>query len=77
MITGSTDGIGKECATQLALSAPVVTDPSKKRIIAIHGRNPEKIQKTIEDIQEKAKENATNFELTSFKADVSDLKQVQ
>jgi len=76
-VTGSTDGLGQRCCNQLAESAPPVTDASKKRVIAIHGRNPEKIAKTKADIEKQNEANAANFEIISFQADLSDIKQVK
>ena len=60
----------------LAASAPPVTDASKKRVIAIHGRNAEKIEKTKQDIVKGAEANAANFEVISFQADLSNIDQV-
>jgi len=56
-VTGSTDGLGLKCCHQLAASAPPVANPSQKRVIAIHGRNTQKIQKTKEAIENGAKLN--------------------
>ena len=72
-VTGSTDGLGLRCCNQLAASAPPVTDATKKRVIAIHGRNPEKIAKTKAAIEKDNEANAANFEVISFQADLSDI----
>jgi retinol dehydrogenase-14 len=64
LVTGSTDGIGKETATALAsLGAEII----------VHGRNPEKTQKTVREIKD-----LTNNELISYLiADFTDLNQVR
>jgi len=76
-VSGSTDGLGLRCCNQLAESAPAVTDASKKRVIAIHGRNPEKIAKTKADIEKQNEANAANFEIISFQGDLSDMNSVK
>jgi len=76
-VSGSTDGLGLRCCNQLAESAPPVTDASKKRVIAIHGRNPEKIAKTKADIQKQNESNSANFEIITFQADLNDISQVR
>lgn len=46
-------------------------------MIAIHGRNPQKIAKTKAAIENDHKANAANFEVISFQADLSDINQVR
>jgi len=76
-VTGSTDGLGMRCCHQLAAAAPPAADASKKRVIAIHGRNPEKIAKVKAAIEKDNEANAANFEVISFQADLSDITQVR
>jgi len=76
-VSGSTDGLGLKCCHQLAAAAPAVADASKKRVIAIHGRNTEKIAKCKEAIEKDNEANAANFEVITFQADLSDITQVR
>ncbi len=64
VITGSTDGIGKQTALDLAKMGA--------RII-IHGRNPEKVHK----IAEKIKEVTKNNEIDTVIADLADFDQIR
>ena len=64
LITGSTDGIGKLAAIQLA---------KEGHSIYIHGRNTEKVTKTISVI----KMLSQNEEVHGYVADFSDLLDVQ
>lgn len=64
LITGSTDGIGKLAATQLAQSG---------HRVYLHGRNAEKLQTVITEI----KEQTGNAQIDGFVADFSDMVAVQ
>lgn len=64
LITGSTDGIGKLAAIQLA------QDGHK---IYLHGRNPEKLATVISEVKSLSK----NESVTGFVADFSDLDEVR
>ncbi len=64
LITGSTDGIGRLAAMQLA---------KDEHRILVHGRNDEKVQRTVSEIREKAK----NTSITGYVADLSDFDSVQ
>jgi len=64
LITGSTDGIGKLTALQLA---------RQNAHIIIHGRNEDKIKKTIDEIKTKS----TNQRIDGLSADLSSLKEVR
>lgn len=64
LITGSTDGIGKQTAIQLA---------AKGHLIYIHGRNFEKVSVTILEI----KRLVNNENIKGFVADFSDLDAVR
>lgn len=57
LITGSTDGIGKETALQLANSGGS---------IIIHGRNKEKCESTVNEIFNKSKNDNLNFVTADF-----------
>lgn len=62
-ITGSTDGIGKLAATELA---------KEGHAVILHGRNSEKLESVLTEVQE-----ATgNTEITGYTADLSDLNAV-
>jgi NAD(P)-dependent dehydrogenase (short-subunit alcohol dehydrogenase family) len=64
LVTGSTDGIGKETATALAsLGAEII----------VHGRNPEKTQKTVREI----KDLSNNEQISYLIADFTDLNQIR
>ncbi len=63
LITGSTDGIGKLAAEQLATA---------KHEIILHGRNEEKLQLTIEELKSKTQ----NPNIKGVTADLSDLQQI-
>ncbi len=63
-ITGSTDGIGKLTALQLAKAGNEVI---------IHGRNAEKVDRCIVEL----KEDSGNERISSFVADLSDLAAVK
>ena len=63
-ITGSTDGIGKLTALQLA----------KQNVhILIHGRNEEKVARVVEEIKYATRNNNVN----GFVADLSSLDEVR
>ncbi|MFZ1809026.1 MAG: SDR family NAD(P)-dependent oxidoreductase [Cyclobacteriaceae bacterium] len=64
LITGSTDGIGKLAALSLAKYG---------HAIYVHGRSPEKLKTTIEEIKGKSK----NENIKGFVADLSDLSAVK
>jgi len=64
LITGSTDGIGKLAAIQLA---------KEGHEIFLHGRNPEKLATVIAEIKTLSK----NENIKGFQADFSDLKAVK
>jgi len=64
LITGSTDGIGKLAAIQLAKYGHEVY---------LHGRNTEKLQKALSEV----KSQSGNENTGSFTADFSDLAAVQ
>lgn len=64
MITGSTDGIGKLAAIKVAQSG---------HQIILHGRNPEKLSKVLEEI----KSVSENQNITGYVADFSKLEDVK
>ncbi len=64
LITGSTDGIGKLAAQQLA---------AKGHSVIIHGRNTEKIHKTVTEI----KEATNNKHISGVTADLSQFHQIE
>jgi short-subunit dehydrogenase len=64
LITGSTDGIGKLAAIQLA---------KDEHQVYLHGRNMEKLQKVLSEV----KAQSGNKNTGSFAADFSDLAAVQ
>jgi NAD(P)-dependent dehydrogenase (short-subunit alcohol dehydrogenase family) len=64
LITGSTDGIGKQTALELA---------KRNAYVLIHGRNPERCHQTVGEIAAKSGNN----KLQPFVADLSSLKQVK
>ena len=64
LITGSTDGLGKMVATHLA---------QKGAAVLLHGRDPEKGERTLEEI----KRSTGSTKLTYFNADFSSLLQVK
>lgn len=64
LITGSTDGIGKLTAVQLAKAG---------HTICLHGRNANKLNAAIAEI----KDSTNNENIKGFVADFSDLKSVQ
>lgn len=63
LITGSTDGIGKIAALQFA---------EKGHKIILHGRNQEKLSKTVQEIREQS----ANGNIHGYVADLSNLKAV-
>ena len=72
LITGSTDGIGLNTAKCLAKTAPAATRKKDKRVIAIHGRNPDRIERAISEIIKCSKDNKQNYIIKSFCYDLSD-----
>lgn len=64
VITGATDGIGKQTAIDLA---------NKGLSVIIHGRNEEKSLKVLEEVEEKS----GNCQLDSVYGDLSSFKQIQ
>jgi NAD(P)-dependent dehydrogenase (short-subunit alcohol dehydrogenase family) len=64
LVTGSTDGIGKETALQLA---------NKGAEIILHGRNQEKGRRVLKEIQDRTGNNNLQF----FLADLASLRQVR
>ena len=64
LITGSTDGIGKETALQSA---------KKGATVIIHGKEKNKVLKTVEEIKRKSK----NDKITYIVADFTDLDDVK
>lgn len=64
LITGSTDGIGKLAAIKLAKEGCQ---------ILVHGRNSEKVQKTVAEI----KALSNNQKISGFVADLSDFSSIQ
>lgn len=63
LITGSTDGIGKHLATKLA---------GEGHEVILHGRNPQKLQMTRQEIQERT----GSTKLHAYLADLSRLSDV-
>jgi NAD(P)-dependent dehydrogenase (short-subunit alcohol dehydrogenase family) len=64
LITGSTDGIGQQCAMQLAqMGARVI----------LHGRNPSRGKALLEHIRKKSKNDSVDL----FLADFASLRQVR
>ncbi len=64
LVTGSTDGIGKQTALELA---------KKNAYVLIHGKDSERCQKTVDEIAAKSGNN----KLQPFVADFSSLNQVR
>jgi NAD(P)-dependent dehydrogenase (short-subunit alcohol dehydrogenase family) len=64
LVTGSTDGIGKLAAMELA---------TQQANLLIHGRNSEKVSKVLEEI----KKNTGNKNLEGFVADLAALDEVR
>lgn len=64
LITGSTDGVGKLTALKLAKDG---------HQLILHGRNSEKLDKTISEI----KEQTTNDEISGVVSDLSDFSSIQ
>jgi len=64
MVTGSTDGIGKFTAEQLAKQGCTVL---------VHGRNPQKIDRTVKELQALA----PTAKIHGFQADVSSMAEVR
>ena len=77
LITGATDGLGLMTAKQLAKSAPVVSDPSQRRVIALHGRDLTKIFNSMSEIQKYAPDNVDHYHLKYFHYDLSDINCVK
>lgn len=64
LVTGSTDGIGKQTALELA---------KKNAYVLIHGKDTERCHKTVSEIAAKSGNN----KLQPFVADLSSLTQVK
>ena len=64
LVTGSTDGIGKLTALKLA---------QKEAHVLVHGRNEEKVNKAVEEIQEKS----GSHKIEGLTADFSSLDEVR
>lgn len=64
LVTGSTDGIGKQTALELA---------KKNAYVLIHGRDTERCHQTVDEIASKSGNN----KLQPFVADFSSLNQVR
>ncbi|MFW9952232.1 MAG: SDR family NAD(P)-dependent oxidoreductase, partial [Candidatus Thorarchaeota archaeon] len=64
LITGSTDGIGREAAIQLV---------NKGYNIIIHGRNEKKLEATIKDIKNKTNKN----HVSQVIGDLSSISQIK
>ncbi len=64
LITGSTDGIGKETASQLA---------ERGYRVLIHGRNPEKVEHTVSEV----KKQSGNNNISGYVAGLSSLLEVK
>lgn len=64
LITGSTDGIGKLAALQLA---------KQNANVLVHGRNKEKVNNVVEELKLKS----GNKKIEGFKADLSSLNEVR
>ncbi len=64
LITGSTDGIGKETAFQLAV---------RGYRVLIHGRDSEKVERTISEVKKKSGNN----NISGYVADLSSLLKVK
>lgn len=77
LITGSTDGLGLQTAKQLAKTAPAVSSPSDRRVIALHGRNRQKIMNCMAHIKDHASDNSKNFILQFFNYDLSHINAVK
>ena len=64
LITGSTDGIGRHTALQLA---------KRGATVLIHGRNPQRVSDTVSAIQQQSGSSS----VTGYTADMSDLAAVR
>src|SRR6266446_1452901 len=64
LITGSTDGIGRLTALQLA---------KQQAHVLIHGRNKEKVDRVVKEL----KETTANKNIDGFTADLSSLDEVR
>ena len=64
LITGSTDGIGKQAALELSESGA--------RVI-LHGRNKSKVKQVLQEIEQKSDNDQSDF----FIADLSSLQQIR
>mmetsp|Transcript_18104 Transcript_18104/g.39601 ORF Transcript_18104/g.39601 Transcript_18104/m.39601 type:complete len:290 (-) Transcript_18104:161-1030(-) len=64
LVTGSTDGIGKETATTLARNP--------KNLVVVHGKSTDRVAATVKHI----KESTGNDRVESITADFADLKSV-
>jgi NAD(P)-dependent dehydrogenase (short-subunit alcohol dehydrogenase family) len=64
LVTGATDGIGKETARELAMMQATVI---------VHGRDATRVKSTVEELRR----NSANMKLEEATADFSSLKQVR
>lgn len=64
LVTGATDGIGKELSRMFALSGAS---------LILHGRNPERLENTLKEI----KEETGNADIQTVMADFASLSQVK
>ena len=68
LITGATDGIGRQTALELATNAD--------NLVIVHGRNDQRCQEAIQYIREQRRSANQHDNLESVVADFSELRQV-